>query len=606
MPNFYPQVVVDAEGVPLANAVGQVFAIDDYSNTTPLALFDASGSPVPLDELIANGDGVTPEFSTSTYIVKWVSSGGHTVGMVAYDLIPSGGTAGQSLVKGSNNDYDMTWENPLGLPIGGADGQVLLKDGVEPFVTRWGDTSGSGGSDRGVMGFGAVGDGITDDTAAIQLALNQGGAVYFPPGAYLITAPLRIEYDGMFLYGRGTGNRSGATQAALGSRIIAGSGFVGTEMIKVQRAANDRPLQGVVIEDLTLDGQLNGSTATDGVLFRVSQGGMHNVHIWKMKGVGLRVKGYGAPAPWDTYDTRFTSLLIGDCDGAGTHLDEGATDLHYSHCIFFRNQDNMLLTGGGSAQVTGCHFYDADRNDIRFAGSGSRSKFANCKIEGATEHLVLIDSTVAGYADIQFTGCGFSNIKQTSATNTWDFIHIMGPTGNGISRNTFIANNFNLKGGATVKARYAINIASTASQATMVLSNVFGPASNWGTAPLNNASNSSNLPYIKGNANLSDVVLANVQTASYTLTADDADTARVVEMNSATGVTVTVPPNAQPGFFKGNVVKVVQTGAGQVTFAPGAGVTLRTPRSLTTRAQWSSVSLRQTGTNQWILEGDLT
>ena len=46
-----------------------------------------------------------------------------------------------------------------------------------------------------VKDFGAVGDGVTDDTAAIQAALNAvaiaGGAVLFPAGSYNITSPLK-------------------------------------------------------------------------------------------------------------------------------------------------------------------------------------------------------------------------------------------------------------------------------------------------------------------------------------------------------------------------------------------------------------------------------
>lgn len=38
---------------------------------------------------------------------------------------------------------------------------------------------------RSVKDFGAVGDGITKDTAAIQRAIDEGGIVYFPPGTYL-------------------------------------------------------------------------------------------------------------------------------------------------------------------------------------------------------------------------------------------------------------------------------------------------------------------------------------------------------------------------------------------------------------------------------------
>ena len=36
-----------------------------------------------------------------------------------------------------------------------------------------------------VREFGAIGDGIAKDTAAIQKAIDAGGIVYFPPGFYL-------------------------------------------------------------------------------------------------------------------------------------------------------------------------------------------------------------------------------------------------------------------------------------------------------------------------------------------------------------------------------------------------------------------------------------
>ena len=38
---------------------------------------------------------------------------------------------------------------------------------------------------KNVRDFGAVGDGITKDTAAVQQAIDQGGTVYFPAGIYL-------------------------------------------------------------------------------------------------------------------------------------------------------------------------------------------------------------------------------------------------------------------------------------------------------------------------------------------------------------------------------------------------------------------------------------
>ena len=50
--------------------------------------------------------------------------------------------------------------------------------------------------------FGATGDGVTDDTAAIRAALNAGPYVLLPAGTYLTTAPLELR-DNQVLTGAG-------------------------------------------------------------------------------------------------------------------------------------------------------------------------------------------------------------------------------------------------------------------------------------------------------------------------------------------------------------------------------------------------------------------
>jgi hypothetical protein len=57
-----------------------------------------------------------------------------------------------------------------------------------------------------VKDFGAIGDGVTDDTAAIQAAIDQagsqgGGSVFFPAGQYLISATLSITQPNIALFG---------------------------------------------------------------------------------------------------------------------------------------------------------------------------------------------------------------------------------------------------------------------------------------------------------------------------------------------------------------------------------------------------------------------
>jgi hypothetical protein len=54
-----------------------------------------------------------------------------------------------------------------------------------------------------VKDFGAVGDGVTDDTAAIQAAINTGKAFYVPAGKYLITSTLTFSTRGQGIYGDG-------------------------------------------------------------------------------------------------------------------------------------------------------------------------------------------------------------------------------------------------------------------------------------------------------------------------------------------------------------------------------------------------------------------
>ncbi|MGH7218286.1 MAG: hypothetical protein ACREGE_02490 [Candidatus Microsaccharimonas sp.] len=100
-------------------------------------------------------------------------------------------------------------------------------------------------------------------------------------------------------------------------------------------------------------------------------------------------------------------------------------------------------------------------------------------------------------------------------------------------------------------------------------------------------------------------VPVNPQTASYTLALSDEGSA--VQFTNATGVTLTVPSATSVAFAIGTMIEVVQMDAGSVSIAPGAGVTLLSADGLlTTRTQYSVVSLRKAATDTWVVAGDLT
>ena len=96
----------------------------------------------------------------------------------------------------------------------------------------------------------------------------------------------------------------------------------------------------------------------------------------------------------------------------------------------------------------------------------------------------------------------------------------------------------------------------------------------------------------------------NAQVASYTLVI--ADAGKQVEVSSASGVTLTVPTNAVAAFPIGTTIIIVQTGAGQITVAGSAGVTVNATPGLKLYGQWSTALLLKRATDTWLLSGDLS
>jgi P pilus assembly chaperone PapD len=73
---------------------------------------------------------------------------------------------------------------------------------------------------------------------------------------------------------------------------------------------------------------------------------------------------------------------------------------------------------------------------------------------------------------------------------------------------------------------------------------------------------------------------------SYTLAAGDAG--NVIQFTNSSAVTLTVNTST---FTQGQVVAIEQAGTGQVTVAPGSGVTIATSKSLKTFGQGAIIGL---------------
>lgn len=96
----------------------------------------------------------------------------------------------------------------------------------------------------------------------------------------------------------------------------------------------------------------------------------------------------------------------------------------------------------------------------------------------------------------------------------------------------------------------------------------------------------------------------NTQTASYTLVADD--NTKTLELDMAVAGKLTVAPHASVAFPVGGYVNLISSGVGEVTVAPGAGVTIRARNGLALAGQYAAGSLQQLRQDEWLLSGDMT
>ena len=98
----------------------------------------------------------------------------------------------------------------------------------------------------------------------------------------------------------------------------------------------------------------------------------------------------------------------------------------------------------------------------------------------------------------------------------------------------------------------------------------------------------------------------NAQTGTtYTFVSGDVN--RLVTASNASAITVTVPPSI---FAANDVINIQQIGAGQVTFAAGAGVTITstgaTAAAPKLRAQYSAASVICSASNTFTIVGDIS
>jgi len=191
------------------------------------------------------------------------------------------------------------------------------------------------GSFINVRDYGAMGDGSTDDTQAIQAAIDAtegvGGIVFVPPGIYVVSDSILLHVDNLTLAGAG----SGATVLRLVERFD-------KDLVGIVRTLPGRINRHITVMDLTIDG--NRDNQNSGAQF------------------GFYC-GVSPSEPDSDEDIICTRVEIHQCTGYGFDSNEMVARLHFTDCLSHHNGlDGFTLDGVVMGIVQGCIAHDNDRH----------------------------------------------------------------------------------------------------------------------------------------------------------------------------------------------------------------------------------------------------
>ncbi|MFB9234047.1 glycosyl hydrolase family 28-related protein [Plantactinospora siamensis] len=239
----------------------------------------------------------------------------------------------------------------------------------------------SDGSDRrliDVRDHGATGDGRTDDTAALQRAIDAarggGGIVYFPPGTYL-TGQLTL-YSRVHLRGAGGDASTLRLRAGANSALIQSDGYG-----ELTGSRSDAGITLFSIRDLCLDGNKEQNPRA-GYGLRIYGYGyeLTEVMVVNCRNDGV-VSEWGPTAALPSghqMESRLSAVRSRDNDGHGFHF-AGPHDSLFLNCLASQNGGAGFRIAGESngTFLINCHAWGI-RQDLSFDLAAPAVGCVNC------------------------------------------------------------------------------------------------------------------------------------------------------------------------------------------------------------------------------------
>jgi hypothetical protein len=295
-----------------------------------------------------------------------------------------------------------------------------------------------------VRDFGAKGDGVTDDTAAIEAAVRgaKDGAVEFPRGRYRLTRTVEIKLAEVGTLGLiGQGGSATVIMAGPGPAFrVVGSHDKGT--------ADPKSVKPVTWERErmpTLDGLeiVGAHPEADGVEFR-------NTMMPTVRGVLIRQVRHGLHFTARSRNVLIDGAHVYDCSGVGVFLE--AVNIH--QIIISASHISYCKLGGIKVLGSEIRNFQITGNDIEYNFSTDGPPAADIWFDlagkGSVREGTISGNTIQalyskGGANIRFTGIpgnplkvGVWSITGNHIANQETSIHLQDAAGVTITGNTFM------------------------------------------------------------------------------------------------------------------------------------------------------------------------
>jgi hypothetical protein len=252
-----------------------------------------------------------------------------------------------------------------------------------------------------VLDYGAVGDGLTDVTTAIQNAVNAGNSIYFPDGSYLISSKITLKSNLELNFG-------GNAKLVLKSGVITEHVLYGTT------------LNNIRFNDMVIEGNgLQGVTAVE--LVSCTNVWFQNCKITKAGTIAINL-------------TSCTNVNVNNCDLSNNYFygiqDKLGTNNKFIGNRFYKNGDTGVATSTGgrgivlwmtnSDIISENSFIQNTEYGFRFysqtgdAGTTYNNNLVNNYFEDNVKlDIIFTEESVNGYDFVYRNIVANNNIKRT-------------------------------------------------------------------------------------------------------------------------------------------------------------------------------------------------